>query len=997
MRLGDILQLKTEPQSLPIIKSFLTQSLSHHDFQAALSRYFEMALALDLHDLVFDEGSHLIKDVMMQTETSYLESILKSMIDASLHLSKFEEARRFIDMRRSILPIIKSYVSTLDDIAYKKALNHPYMDDLEKLTKDVVVPDSIKIEAYYALITYYEQNQVYEQALKCIDILESYDQKNEAIGHEMRILLKLNRVEDAIRIAQHHLKTHPYHHEAIKTLLEGYLAIKDFHKAVTLEAEYETWMDTQDLEFKKDVYPLLIKLYQVMDNKLSLDLYQKKYKSLQKVSDKKIVRPEEDSESSRIIYLERLDEKKEHRPVYKLLDFSFELLQFSHQLNPKLPLRDYFRALFMHTDATIKPKEYIVYLQGETPNLFHYKKERLYDKTLLKNAIENTYLDTVLTTYQDLINPMESTSKLKNILTEKEYDEQIQYVYGFPIDRHAVLLVHYETPPIDPGADYNVLKMMAMAIEGRLKQEISFASIKRENHLLNRILNSPILAYRLIKDHQTTYNTQAMAMFQVDKHQHLELFIRDIAYEDAKPYQEAINRVMAKSGSYEEIHYRYQEKRVYEKMYSLKTGDEGVIMSVFFDQTKDIHQADELKEKATSDYETSLPNLYQLSLDFDEHLANKSSFLLVELNDSIKPIYGTERMTHYFKEFGQITRKCFTDGKTYRFDYHQLMVVLPYNDIRTVTKSIKDYLKMLDQMTSRVLKYEKFNVNIGVLRYPVVTTEKSSDKIFRFLGIALEKAKRNMEEKYVFFVYRDYEDELFEQHVIDQLNVAIEEKALGLVFNQITDIKKNKVWQYESNLIVFNLIIDHQYLIKIARKRNRLIEYERHHIQKVCEFLVDLEKATERLIKLTIPISKETFLDPTFNAYFLGMLKAHGIPGEFIRLKFDMDIRANQYATQIKELIDFGISLDTTSLDTTFSYPFHALHVDFKKDSPKWNHYITHVKGVLDQFQMALVIRNIRTKEQKDLMDSLGIQYLEGPIYKEIAAPQLLQKIKETL
>jgi EAL domain-containing protein (putative c-di-GMP-specific phosphodiesterase class I) len=286
---------------------------------------------------------------------------------------------------------------------------------------------------------------------------------------------------------------------------------------------------------------------------------------------------------------------------------------------------------------------------------------------------------------------------------------------------------------------------------------------------------------------------------------------------------------------------------------------------------------------------------------------------------------------------------------------------------------------------------------MGILRYPVVTVDKSIEKLLRFLDIALEKSKRQIEEKFVFFVHRDYEDELFEQQVIDHLNAAIEEKTLGLIFNQITDIKKNRVWQYESELILFNLAVDGKYLNKIAKKRNRLVDFERYHIKKVCEFLNELEKTTERLIKITIPISKETFLDPTFNPFLLGLLKQSGIPYEFIRIKFDMELRANQYQNQIQELIDHGISIDTTSIDMALVYRFHALHLELKKESIKWNSYLSHLKTMLDGFQMALVVRNVKTKEQKESLERLGIQYIEGNLYKELPAPILIQKIKESL
>lgn len=79
------------------------------------------------------------------------------------------------------------------------------------------------------------------------------------------------------------------------------------------------------------------------------------------------------------------------------------------------------------------------------------------------------------------------------------------------------------------------------------------------------------------------------------------------------------------------------------------------------------------------------------------------------------------------------------------------------------------------------------------------------------------------------------------------------------------------------------------------------------------------------------------------------------------------------------------------------NYPFHALHLDLKKDSDKWQNYVVKVKELLETYQMALVIRNVKSKEQKEALDHLGVQYIEGSIYKEISDLSLIQKIKESL
>ncbi|MDO9629339.1 MAG: GGDEF domain-containing protein [Acholeplasmataceae bacterium] len=997
MRLSDILKLPKQPHSLSIIKDFLEQPLSHTDYQAAFHHYFEISFELELYDLIFTEGIKVHKELEQQVETPYYEKILKSIIHAAINLNKLDEAKYYIELRKQKLPILKQYLGVLDDIAYKKALGLPYLEDILRVIKDVV-PDQTKIYCHQELFQLYKRDSQYEMALNSLYALYNYDLMKEYFIEELRLLIKLERFDEVIKKALKELRINHDHAEVVLCLLEVYLKKSDFHKASTLEAEYEELIDKKDDLFKKRAYELIINLYSQMDNKPSLDLYQKRYKALQKLLDKKGKPAEEIKPIQEVIYIDKVPEKGvSHSSILKHLEIAHDLIQFSHMIDEKFLLRDYLRVFFMHVDTYLKVKDYVIYLEGESPNFFHYKKERLYDKTIVEAMLEDTVIKQVQKTGDEIFEETKNMRWNKNIITQNDYEEDIKFVYTYPLGDQGVLSIHFEEEIKDPGKYYDLLKLMSAILYAHVLDEKRLIKLKKENRFYAKVLDAPILAYRELSESKSSYNSVAQSLFNIDKHYHLELFLRDVSYEHVNIYKETIQRLLNKSGETRELLYRYQEKSILEKLYSLKIGDEVIVMSIFSDQTKAVEDTKELIEKATVDQETGLSNYYALTKEFESLLKDKASILLIELEQNMKHIYGTEKMTAYFKEFAQHTKKFFNDGISFRYDFNQLMIILPYNDIRSVTKIVKEYFRYLEIYESRILKFEKFNCNMGILRYPVVTVEKHLEKLVRYLDIALEKAKRDKEEKYIFFVYRDYEDELFEQQVIDHLNIAIEEKTMGVVFNQITDIKKNRVWQYESELALLNLSIDNKYLIQIAKKRNRLVELERFHIKRVCEYLVELEKQTERLIKLTIPISKETFVDPTFNPFILGLFKTYAIPYEFVRLKFDMELRGNQYAQQIQELIDHGISLDTTSLEMALLYPFHALHIDLKKESLKWNSYIHKMKELLEGFQMALVVRNVKTKDQKEALERLGVMYLEGPIYKQLPAPTLIQKIKESL
>lgn len=995
MRLSDVLKLPKQPHSLSIIRDYLMQSLSHHDYQAALSHYFDIALSLDAHEMVATEGKKVITDIKEQTDTPYTEKILKSVIQACLKTGRLSEAKDYIGLRKEKLPMLKQYLGTLDEIDYKKAVGLPYLEDIQRVLKDVI-PDQTKVFCHQELVKLYEADHQDELALQSIYELYNYDLKRDYVHQELKLLMRLDRIDEAQKKAQLELKEHKDNLQAVLILLECYIRKGELFKASNLEAEYEEDIDRQSDDFRKTAYEKIIGLYKALDNKLSLDLYQKKLKSISKSIEKKI-KPQEDIKAPEVVFIEKVDKKESQRTdLFKTLEIGHDLIEYSHLIDEKLLLRDYLRVFFMHADTYIKPKDYVIYLEKETPNFYHYKKERLYDKTVVSSWTEGSVVSVVMKSGNEIFDEAKTLKADKNVITQKPY-EDVSFVYAFPLGDEGVFVIHFEEDIKDPGIHYDLLKLMTAILFAHLQDEKKLSKLKKENRFYQSVLDAPILAYREYRESRSTYNPAAMKLFNIESHHHIELFLRDVSYEFINIYKDTLRKLMSRSGEQKELLYKYQEKHILEKMYSLRIGDEIVVMSLFADQTQDVEKTQDLMEKATVDPETGLSNLYQFKQVFHEELKDKSSLILIELSESLKHIYGTDKIIQFFKEFAQHTKKFMSEGNTYRVDFNQVLVVLPYNDIRSVTKVVKDYVRYLDHYESKVLKYEKFSVNMGILRYPVVTIEKDFDKIMRYLDIALEKAKRDKEEKYVFFVYRDYEDELFEQQVINHLNVAIEEKALGLIFNQITDVKKNRVWQYESELALLNLSIDNKYLLQIARKRNRLNDLERYHIRSVCEFLVHLEKQTERLIKLTIPISKETFLDPTFNPFVLGLFKEYGIPYEFVRIKCDMDLRTNQYSTQIQELIDHGISLDTTSVDMALLYPFHALHLDYRKESVKWNGYLTHLKTFLDGFNMALVIRGVKTKEQKEALERIGIQYMEGPLYKELPAPILIQKIKETL
>ncbi|WP_162146802.1 EAL domain-containing protein [Acholeplasma granularum] len=993
--------LEPNEQSIIEIINFINNNtLTVLEYETVFMHLIDIYFELGQYDIVIQEGIKYHKSRPQDKNYPSLEPLYKNIIKASMQVKSFDTAYQYINYRKNVLPIADRYFSDLDIIEFKRKTNQNYIPEIENLIKESI-PQTIKLYLLKDLMNLYIEKDEPNKAITLINELKKLDNEHSYIPNYLTVLLKLGNIEEAKSIASSY-RNHPkYEMASFKTLLKIYIKENDDHKIAILDADFSQKIEGESYEFRKEVYELFIKYYQSIKNKYQLENYTKKLKSLEKEIKKTNKKNEDtiDKQEVKIVdHTKPINEIVKPKENIYQMDVLIELFSYAHQLSHTLSYREYLRLLFIHIDKYVKTSDYIIF-KSKDEMLYHYKKERLYDKQLARSTYSNTIIESILNEGNDLFGEPKSFKYDKNILTLKEFSDDVGYIYAFPLYDLGVFIVYLDKKVDDPGTYYDLFKGIAAICYASMKDEEKLSELKLETNFLRNIMGSSLNNIRIQYEHHADYNKSAQVLLNVDSHLPFELFLRNLAVHEIKNYEKAYARLYEKAGQMDIITYLYLNKQIREKMISLKDKDEIVIISVFEDITEIHEERSRLIEEATVDFETSLQNLNALNNHLVDYVKDKGSFLLISFNESILPIYGNEVTLKFFKEFGQRTQKFFEEGTVYRYATYELFVYLPINDIRSVTKSIKSYLKYLVEKESLVIPYETYEPKIAVIRYPVVTEEKLPHKLFRFLELSLDNLKRNYpEDDYIFYEHQIYESEMFEQQVINYLNQAIEANQLSLNFHQIIDLSRNVIWQYESEIILENIEIDSKYLLAIAKKRNRLKALEYDHIKMVCQFLNVLEKETGKLIKITIPISKETFFDINFNPYIFGIFHEYGIPLEFIRFKVKGDnLKTNQYINQINELTSSGIGLDTTNVDSALSYPFNALHLDFKKADPKWYDYIKVMHDLFSNHQMALVVRDVETIDQKESLLNLGIKYIQGNIYKSITADKLYLRIKESL
>lgn len=996
----EILDLQPSHEAVVEILNFIqTKTLTVLEHQTVFIHLMKTYYALGIYPKVVSDGTTYHEQIRNDKENPKLEALYELIYFSAIKLEKFDIAYQYIQYRKNILPVNQQYLAQLNLIDFKRITNQDYTIDIEELIKDTI-PDAVKLGLLKELLVLYlKQNQA-NKAYTLMDALKRLDYEQTYIPLYLKTLLQLKLYNDAKQIANQYRKHKLYEMDAFLALLYIYIHENDEHRLTILDADFSDKLEHQSIEFRLEAYNLFIDFYQKIKNKYQLDNYTKKLKTLQKeLKKQKKLEPTKVEDQAPILIkdyqvspTQAVAGPKEN--IYHM-DALIELFSYAHQIHDQKNYREFLRLLFIRASEFVETTDFIVFTKKDEM-LYHYKKERLYDKALVAQTYYDTLIHQTLEDGQERFGIPSSFKYDKNILTGKPFDETVGYIYSFALYDLGVFMVYLKNELKDPGTFFDLFKGFGSIIYASLKDEEKNANLRSENTFLKQILDSNLLNSRIMDAFQSDYNISAQKLLNVDRHIPIELFLRNIGVHDVKYYEQTIQRLLEKPGLMDVITYVYLDKQIREKLISISKDGMIYVVSIFDNITYIYDERTKLIEEATMDFETSLPNLNALHKDFEQFIKDKGSFLMITFNESILPIYGSDVTLQFFKEFGQRSQKYFDDGTVYRYGTYQLFVYIPINDIRSVTKRLKDYLKYLNEHESVVIPYEQFEPKIAVIRYPVVTEEKLPSKIFRYLELSLDYLKRkHSDDPFIFYEHSIYENEVFEQQVINYLNEAIETNQLSLAFEQIIDLSRNMIWQYESDLILENIAVDSKYLHAIAKKRNRLEALEHHHIKMVCQFLNMLEKETSKLIKITIPVSKETFTSFDFSPYVFGLFHEYQIPSEFIRFKVKGEnLRVNQHLNQLSEFIQSGIGLDTTSVESALTYPFNAVHIDFKGLDDKWKLYIQSMHHLFSLNQMACIVRDVKTNEQKDILQSLGIKYVQGDIQKAITADRLFIKIK---
>ena len=993
IKIDVFLGLKASIKSIEEIANFLSNTtLSQSDYLKLFSHYLDLKSQLGLNE-------SLLSDALKYYENNKdhqlnLIPVITHIITAALILENKELAYEFINLKINSLSIYEKYLGMIDLINFKQLTNQDYLHELVSLVNDEI-PLDLKINYSLELIEYYIKQKEHQLAINVLNKLKEIDYEQKYIPYLVQVLYLIKQIKECKTLALKHidgplkLRVYPY-------LLACFLELEEYHQATILETNFDADFTLMTKEEQEFVASQLMAYYQSINNRPSVLHYESILENLtqsspptkrtKKTQIKEIIVPTISSA------IEPAVSPKNNS--LKQLENIYQLMKSYQTLANMTVLREFLRVLFISFEELV-PVTNIILFSKNDQTLYHYKMDRLYDKVIDFASLENT----LITKYADLenikvINSQDLTNVI-DVVNKQNFNDDLDNVLIPLSDK--LLIIKLELKRSNNNLD--LFTLLGQLIEIQINLINQKANLNEELRLNNAIFASNLLNTKFITD-QTCYLNDALSkLFFVNKQLTTFEYLNHINPAQQAVYQKFINQAFKNFNQVTQITYQFNNVMVNERVICLKHENKNILFSVITDITNEVNENKKLANNAIIDYVTNLYNMNAFSMDLSEYLNEKSTFLMIKLPDYLSGVYAQNDLVKYFIEFAALTKNHFNIEKIYRYANYTLLLVLNFNDVRAVNKALEAFLKYIFHTLSLVLPTQEFKPLIAALRYPVSTVVKDDDKILTYLELTLTKLNTqnpNPLQSYLIYDYQFNQEERFEQNMINQIMLATNEQNLEISFKQVIDISVNKVLHYQSELVFSKLDLSPKYLVTIAKRRGQLPNLDFYHIKQVLSFLQNLYQQTNSLVKVSIPIHKETFLSHAFSTRLIGMLKEYQIPATFINIKLITDtFSISDYFDKLTELKQFSVGLETNNHLAALQFDFDILHQDLLKQAKlKQIKYLASLAKTLTEFNTKLVINNLDNKEDIARLKENGLTNIIADTYKNVLPDTIIKKVK---
>ena len=607
---------------------------------------------------------------------------------------------------------------------------------------------------------------------------------------------------------------------------------------------------------------------------------------------------------------------------------------------------------------------------------------------IVDNFYFNIILD-IIDLEEEIIIPESIKTTYVNIVTNKLYkDEENLSLICFPLLKASILFSCSKMDLLTDKLNYETLKLACAYLELKWSNEQTELYLLKKHHDHTFMMEHIISGYKKQFDNYVFLSKTACEMFNSYEAISINEFYNFISVNDLFNYRKVIDDLVSKKVKEATIRFssnRSGTLRHYQEDFMVD--EEGVILSVINDVSKEVRQMEENVFMAHYDPVSGTYNKSKLVYDLEE-LIIKKKFSLFAFNvigfKNYSEIYGYDFTDQLIFAIGKYLKEYDDNYNIYHFDGDKFIVaVLGLNDKRAMIKLAKEISAHLSKKLKELNYRLNINFEVGILRLPTDTTETSPTKLIDYLLSALTSA-HNSCDNIACYSKEDYKRQFFQSQLATHISEAIDNNHLALYYRQVVDIGVNGCDHYYVSLNLSNYAVEEEMIYDILRKRKMVTLIERYMIHKGLYELSEIYNETKLYVNFSFKVSKDTLTDETFKDYLLEQLKFFSIPKTAITICYNDEVSSDVYDV-LKALTVNQILLATTNVEVLKHFPLYYYYYKLPKDIKVIeNEFIISIKNICDSRNIRFVLENVNNKELIAHFAQHHISLYSGKVYSAL-------------
>jgi len=441
------------------------------------------------------------------------------------------------------------------------------------------------------------------------------------------------------------------------------------------------------------------------------------------------------------------------------------------------------------------------------------------------------------------------------------------------------------------------------------------------------------------------------------------------------------------------------------------------IVTIVRDITEQHKSAEVIRQHAYYDTLTGLPNRFlaldRLSQMLNEAKRNKEKIAILfidlddfkKVNDSLGHEIGDKLLIESANRLSQIVRKNDTVGRLGGDEFIVLLRGLSddHNAAIIAENSLNTFRKPFAIDGRELL----VTLSIGIAIYP--DNGRCASDLLRNADSAMYQAKALGRNTYSFFTKEMNITLLRRLEVEEQMHGALERNEFEVHYQPQFDVKNNNIIGAEALLRWHNPTlgsITPDEFIPIAEHTGLIVPIGQFVVTQSLHFLHKWQKQHGKQYRMAVNLSPRQFRDTELITFIQQSLHDANITTDCLELEITegvLMIGQSYIDNALKDLNKLGIKLSMDDFGTGYSslsylrqYAFDVVKIDksFIQGIPKneTDHELVNaIIAMAQSLGLKIVAEGVETKEQVDILTTLGCDYLQGYYFsKPVPAKQLL-------